>query len=182
MMIVKQIIDEDFVNYKKPAMYIAFPHCSGKCEYEAKNVVCQNSQIRNQKNIEVSIDDIIQRYIDNNLTEAIVISGLEPFEDFEQLYNLIDSLRNNYHIQDDVIIYTGYYLEEVIEDVKKLFDYSNVIIKFGRYIANMPAIFDPTLGIKLASKNQHAQTIEQIKYMVNSRQVVQRNVDTDKRK
>ena len=33
-MLIKGITDEDFVNYKKPVMYIAFPKCSFKCDNE----------------------------------------------------------------------------------------------------------------------------------------------------
>ena len=33
-MIIKQLIDEDFVNYKVPSMFIAFPRCTFKCEKE----------------------------------------------------------------------------------------------------------------------------------------------------
>ena len=41
-MFVKGIIDEDFVNYKKPVMYIAFPCCSFKCDKENGARYCQN--------------------------------------------------------------------------------------------------------------------------------------------
>ena len=39
-MLIKGIIDEDFLNYKKPSMVIAFPHCSFKCEKELGKKVC----------------------------------------------------------------------------------------------------------------------------------------------
>ena len=44
-MIVKNILDEDFVNYKKPSMLIAFPSCSFKCERDCGKRVCQNSTL-----------------------------------------------------------------------------------------------------------------------------------------
>lgn len=33
-MIVKEIIIEDFLQYKKPCMFILMPYCSFKCEKE----------------------------------------------------------------------------------------------------------------------------------------------------
>ena len=39
-MLVKGIIDEDFVNYKKPSMYIAMPNCSFKCDKDCGRAVC----------------------------------------------------------------------------------------------------------------------------------------------
>ena len=76
-MMVKQIIDEDFVNYKKPSMFIAFPSCTWKCEKECGKRVCQNSALATAPNIEVSVGEIANRYIDNSLTKAIVIGGLK---------------------------------------------------------------------------------------------------------
>ena len=48
---IKDIIDEDFVNYKKPSMFIATSTCTFKCEKEDCNVHCQNSKIVKQKTI-----------------------------------------------------------------------------------------------------------------------------------
>ena len=41
---VKTIVDEDFTNYKKPAMFIGTISCGGKCCIEAgiPLSVCQN--------------------------------------------------------------------------------------------------------------------------------------------
>lgn len=39
-MLVKNIIDEDFVQYKKPAMFIGMPSCSFKCDKECGKPVC----------------------------------------------------------------------------------------------------------------------------------------------
>ena len=49
-MIVKGIIDEDFINYKKPSMVIEFPYCSFKCDKECGQPVCQNSSLINESN------------------------------------------------------------------------------------------------------------------------------------
>ena len=44
-MIIKGIIDEDFVNYKKPAMVIEFPYCDFKCDKEYGKPICQNNSL-----------------------------------------------------------------------------------------------------------------------------------------
>ena len=106
-MLIKDIIDEDFSNYKKPAMYIAFPSCSWKCCPEAVHI-CQNYEICNQPNVEVSEDFIVNRYLSNPITQSIVLSGLEPFDSWNDVKNLIDHIRR--FCMDDIVIYTQYYI------------------------------------------------------------------------
>ena len=38
---IKFLVDEDFVNYKKPSMFIGFPNCTWKCEKECGQKMCQ---------------------------------------------------------------------------------------------------------------------------------------------
>ena len=108
---IKQLQDEDFVNYKKPCMFIGFPHCSFKCEKDCGIKCCQNSELFNSPNIQLYISTIVQRYVNNNITSAIVMGGLEPFDTEEDLINLIFELRKE--TNDDIIIYTGYNKEEI---------------------------------------------------------------------
>ena len=102
---VKSIIFEDFVNYKKPSMFVAFPTCSFKCDKECGSQVCQNSELAKSPNIEISYDNIVNKYLQNNLTEAIVFGGLEPFDSLKDLYLLVNAFR--LYTDDDIIIYTG---------------------------------------------------------------------------
>ena len=53
-MILKQIIDEDFVNYREPSMYLIFPHCSFKCDKENGTQYCQNRGLALEPDIEIS--------------------------------------------------------------------------------------------------------------------------------
>ena len=62
-----------------------------------------------------------------------------------------------------IVIYTGYYPSEIKEQLKKLFKFNRIIIKFGRYIPNDKPRYDEVLGITLASSNQFAQDISEIK-------------------
>ena len=58
-MLVKDIKDEDFINYKKPSMLIAFPYCDFKCDRECGRAVCQNSPLINEPDIEIGVDELI---------------------------------------------------------------------------------------------------------------------------
>ena len=158
---LKTLIDEDFINYKKASMFIGTISCSGKCCVEA-NIsldVCQNREWIKLPTIEVSDDEICNRYIDNKLTSAIVIGGLEPFEQFEELKNFIKTLREKYECDDDIVIYSGYTSEELKDMILELKKYKNIIIKFGRFIPNSTPRYDTVLGITLISDNQYGEKI-----------------------
>ena len=156
-MIIKNLIDEDFVNYKKPCMFIAFPSCTWKCEREAGCRICQNSQLAHEPNIEFSIIEIVSRYLKNPITKSIVFGGLEPLDSWDDLLALIINLRQ--YTSDDIVIYTGYTEEELKTTINTLELYENIIIKFGRFIPNQEKHYDETLGVELASPNQYARRI-----------------------
>ena len=153
-MIIKGLISEDFVNYKKVSMTIMFPYCTGfKCGAE----YCQNSPLAKSKNIELSIEDIVSKYINNSITESVVMQGLEPLDSWDDLLNLVVELRKR--TQDDIVIYTGYNKEEIKEKINELKQYKNIVMKFGRFIPDQESHFDEILGVTLASLNQYAEKI-----------------------
>lgn len=156
---IKGIIDEDFVNYKKPSMFINTSSCNFKCDKECGKPVCQNSELAKAPTIEIDDEEIIQRYITNPITEAIIFGGLEPFDDFNDLFAFIADFRD--YSKDDIIIYTGYYPEEVPSYLEILSNnYNNIIIKFGRFIPDKPHKYDKLLGVELASDNQFTKRLE----------------------
>lgn len=151
---IKGLISEDFVNYKKPAMTIMFPHCNGfKCGAE----YCQNSPLSKAEDIEMDISNIVIRYLNNPITESVVIQGLEPFDSWDDLIGLVGCLRHS--TDDDIVIYTGYNKEEIVDKLSLLSKYKNIIIKYGRYIPNQEKHYDEVLGVYLASSNQYAEKI-----------------------
>ena len=168
-MIIKQLIDEDFVNYKKPSMFIAFPTCSWKCEKECGEKVCQNGTLATSPNIEVNMKSIVDRYLNNKITKSIVMGGLEPFDSSHDMYQLIGYFRE--FTNDDIVIYTGYTKDEIerlgeeelgrgmIFNLLKYTGKNNIIIKFGRFIPNQEKHYDEVLGVYLASPNQYAERI-----------------------
>lgn len=150
---IKGLISEDFVNYKKPAMTIMFPYCTFKCGTE----YCQNSPLSKAEDIEIDIINIVIRYLNNPITESVVMQGLEPFDSWGDLIGLVKQLRES--TDDDIVIYTGYYKEEIADKVALLSKYKNIVIKYGRYIPDQKEHYDEVLGVSLASENQYAERI-----------------------
>jgi hypothetical protein len=156
-MIVKEIRDEDFTSYKKPSMVIGFPSCTFKCEREYGQAICQNSNLVMAPDIRMNVDDIVNRYVKNPITKAIIMAGLEPFDSWYDLHDLIIAFRKQ--TEDDIVIYTGYKKEEISYAIDWLHLFPNTIVKFGRFIPNQQPHFDEILGIYLASDNQYAERI-----------------------
>lgn len=156
-MIIKGLIDEDFVQYKKPSMTILFPSCSFKCEKECGEKVCQNSTLSVAKEISIDTMSLVNRYINNSISQAIVCSGLEPFDSWNDLYQLISNFRKV--TDDDIIIYSGYNREEIEDKIKHLIKFKNIFIKYGRFVPMQKKHYDETLGVYLASDGQYAEKI-----------------------
>lgn len=156
-MIINNLIDEDFVNYKVPSMYVGFPKCDFKCEKECGKRVCQNGVLAKTPTIYVDVSNLVDRYMSNFITSAVVIAGLEPFDTWDQLIKFIRELRC--YTNEDIVIYTGYYKEEIDGYIEQLEEYKNIIVKFGRFIPDQQPHYDEVLGVNLASDNQYAEKI-----------------------
>lgn len=153
-MVIKDLVETDFINYKRISMFIAFPKCTFKCDKEANCQICQNSHLAKQRDIAVTPEFIVHKYESNPLTKAIVLGGLEPFDSFTDLVKLIREIRKV--TDDDIVIYTGYTETEKYNEVYKILaQYKNIVIKFGRYIPNQKKHLDDVLGVYLASDNQY---------------------------
>lgn len=154
---VKDIIYEDFCNYKLPSMFVIFPSCTFKCEKECGKSMCQNSSLVHLPSKNIGIATIVNKYINNPITKAVVCGGLEPFDSWKDLQALIVYLRA--HTLDDIVIYTGYNKDELSDKIPFLKTARNIVVKFGRYIPNQIGHYDPVLGVNLASDNQYAERI-----------------------
>lgn len=156
---LKGITDEDFVNYKVPSMFIATATCSFKCDKECGRQICQNSELAKEEDIHTGDDYLIKRYLKNPISKAIVFGGLEPFDQWEELFTFLQKLRLQYGNTDPVVIYTGYTEEELDGQIRFLMSMPNIIVKFGRFIPDQQPHLDPILGVNLASDNQYAKQI-----------------------
>ena len=158
-MTVKDIQDETLQDYKDVAMLISANSCDWKCCREAGNNICQNGELAQRKSVTIPNEDIVQRYLANPISKAIIIGGLEPMLQFLEVVSLIYVLRIKNLCDDPVIIYTGYNKDELTEQIRTLKVYPNIIIKYGRFVPGDKPHYDPVLGIKLASNNQWAEKI-----------------------
>ena len=153
---IRGLIEEDFTNYKKPSMFIITPYCDFKCCRENGNDICQNMDVVKSPIIDIDDNNLIRRYLKNPITKSIVFGGLEPMDSFEEVREFINTLRWDYNCYDDVVIYTGYNVNEIVDQCMRLSKFANIIVKFGRFIPNQKHHFDEVLGIELASPNQYA--------------------------
>lgn len=157
---IKDIVAEDFLNYKRPSMFIITAMCDWKCCIEAglDISVCQNAPLISSPVREIPNETIYKQFHINQITKAVVIGGLEPFLQIDEVVDLISYFRAN---DEDCpfVIYTGYNENEVQEHLGKLTKLNNIIVKFGRFIPNQKHRFDDVLGIELVSENQYAKQI-----------------------
>lgn len=80
------------------------------------------------------MNSLVDKYLSNQITYAIVCAGLEPFDSYEDLKELISAIRRK--CLDDIIIYTGYNKSEILRYIAELQQFPNIIVKYGRYIPN----------------------------------------------
>lgn len=159
-------------------MFISTYKCDFKCDRECGEDVCQNSPLALYTTVEIADEDIVRSFLRVSVTKAIVIGGLEPFDDFEDVLSFIETMNRELepgygsledHEDIDLVIYTGYTEEELQQYRQKLTDlysftynFSEVIIKCGRFIPNCEPHQDELLGVKLASDNQYAKRLTEV--------------------
>lgn len=157
---LKGVVAEDFVNFKVPCMFLITCCCDWKCctEQNVPTSVCQNEAIHQQPQKTFSYESIFNYFENNDISRSIVIGGLEPILQFDEVLGLIDYFRQNGE-NCPFVIYTGYYPDEIHEKISLLMHYQNIYVKFGRYIPNDKPHYDDVLGINLASNNQYGVKI-----------------------
>lgn len=138
-------------------MVIGFPSCTFKCERECGQKMCQNGALATAPNIDISINELIERYMNNHITHAVICAGLEPIDSWENLQSFIMNFR--YWSGDDIVIYTGYNKDEIRDKIEWLKLYEPIVMKYGRFVPNQQPHYDGVLGVKLASDNQYAERI-----------------------
>lgn len=157
MINVFDINNVDLVNYKKSTFNIA----SGiSCTFKCGREICQNSELSKKQPIKCNIDDIIKRYLNQNISRSITFQGLEVLDNLKQLLWFIYYFRKQ--SSDTIIIWTGYTKEEcsdLIYLIQNKMKWENIIIKFGRFLPGHEKHYDEVLGVELASPNQHAERI-----------------------
>ena len=107
---VKGIIEEDFTNFKLPSMFINTCFCDFKCCTESNLgiEVCQNAPLAQAPSKDIPDSVIYQHFANNPITKAVVIGGMEPFLQIDEVETLIKLFRSNGDISP-IVIYTGSY-------------------------------------------------------------------------
>ena len=161
---VRKLLTERFQDYKVPSMYLAACFCDWKCCPD-KPYVCQNNPVANLPVTDIPDDEILDAYLADPITDAIVIAGLEPLLQAREVCSLIRRAAER-DIRTTFVIYTGYTVCEARHigffDELKATGYGKdvqVIIKYGRYVPDQQPHFDEVLGVDLASDNQYAEII-----------------------
>lgn len=183
---VKDICDVDTVNYKKLSMFISTYTCDFKCDRECGESVCQNSPLAAEPTVEVNDEEIVKRFFENPLTEAIVIGGLEPYDDYDEIFIFLCEVEkyleeNQINEGPDIVIYTGYEIGEPKFNriTFSLYNFDlPIILKVGRFIPNQTPHYDAVLGVDLASDNQYGITLEDALNEIESRPRIKRGCAT----
>ena len=152
-------IRESFTEYYKTGLLIATPFCTDKCSKDLGLEVslCHNCLIENEYE-EISNKDILQRYKDGQgLFKSLIFAGREPMDSFEELVELIRDFRELYN--DDIVIYTGFYKNEIFSKLAIIKMFENIVVKFGRFIPNQEKVYDNILQVYLANKEQYVEKI-----------------------
>ena len=66
--------------------------------------LCQNSQLALSPIKEIEVQKIVEEYLKNDLTSAIVFGGLEWMDQFFELIECVHVFREK--TDDDIVIYT----------------------------------------------------------------------------
>jgi len=140
-------------------LLIATHSCDFKClkEQNLDLSICQNSHLTDNPTKQIGVPELIDIFNNNLLSDCVVFAGMEPMLQFEEIYNFIRHFRESNN--DDIVLFTGYYPDEIEDKIERLKEFSNIVVKFGRFIENSSDVYDKTLGISLASKNQFAKKI-----------------------
>jgi uncharacterized radical SAM superfamily protein len=145
-------IRETFVDYKKTGLYVSGSRCDLKCKE------CFNENLKHSPTIKINPIQFVEDYIiKNQVIESVIFSGLNWFDKFEDLIQLVNCIRVKSDI--DIVIYTGYKESEVLNEIDMLKENKNIIVKFGRFIPNQEPIWDELGGIYLANKGQYFKKI-----------------------
>lgn len=149
---------DNIIDYKKTSLLLVFPFCSGKCGEECQNKHLMGTVPTKYKNI-----DIINLYTNLPSHGAVVFAGLEPWDSFLEMKQLVKDFISQYKTVD-IVIYTGYEYNEIKNQIQELVDCfntnvvnndDNLIIKCGMYDVNKKEYWkSDILGVNLATTNQ----------------------------
>ena len=159
---VRKMLTERFQDYKEPSLYLATCFCDWKCCPD-NPYVCQNHPVAKLPVTEIPDDEILDAYLTDPITKAIVIAGLEPLLQIHEVCRLIRRAVER-GVQTTFVIYTGYTKCEVqrlgfFDELKGIGSGVQIVMKYGRYVPGQQPHFDEALSVDLASDNQYGESL-----------------------
>ena len=146
-------------HYYKNGLLVATVSCDWKCLRETNLPldICQNSHTCNMETKTIEVSELVKTFEDNLMSDCVIFAGLEPLLQIEEILNFINAFRETNN--EDIVIYTGYNEDEILDSLELLKKYNNIIVKFGRFVPDGRVTYDEVLKIKLISENQYAKII-----------------------
>ena len=147
---------EVFNDFKLPMLLVAMPYCDWKCciEQNIPITTCQNNHLDLERVNHITNEELTKKILNNILVDGVIFGGLETINKFSfpEILDFVEYFRS----QSDkpIVIYTGYYPDEILDEVTQLQKYNNIYMKFGRFKINSKTKYDGVLGITLSSENQ----------------------------
>lgn len=74
-------------------------------------------------------DLLVDKYVKNDSTNYIVITGDEPLDSFESITSFLYYLRCIWFCYDNVVVYTGYREDEIQDKLVVFSGFNNVTVK-----------------------------------------------------
>ena len=107
------------------------------------------------------IDKKEYNFTENQKNEFInhfkVVFSKDYIDKSNELIELIRSFIEQ--TNDDIVVFTRYYENEISDKIEELKKFPNIIVKFGRYKPNQEPHKDEVLGVNLANSEQYAKRI-----------------------
>lgn len=137
---INSIIQDSIVDGKGLRLVLFMQGCSRHC------TGCHNPSTWNKdKGFKIDEKAIVEMLVSNPLIDGITISGGEPFEQYNELLELILAVRC--FTDKDIWVYTGYKYEELLENpyYSEILKYIDVLVD-GPYIEEQRTLSIPFKG------------------------------------
>ena len=92
---VKALETERFQDYKLPSLFLASAYCDFKCcrEQHLDTGICQNAPLAQAPTQDVPDTVLYEKFSANPITKAVVIGGMEPFLQIDEVESLLSLFR-----------------------------------------------------------------------------------------
>ena len=132
---LKKIEETKTLYNNELSLYLIASSCKWKCK------ICPNAHYSRFETVDIPNTDILQKFKSDDNLKAIVIGGLEPMDQMNDLRGFIFDARKFFEPGDrpKIVIYTGYEMDELNKMhysglASELMQYGNAMVIAGRNI------------------------------------------------